>query len=170
MDENKTSIWGILILVFLFFIVFTGNGFGNRVEAAEISRSVGDCHGTSNCQVEKQTIINTATTQNLIQTEAEKTRERARDDKDEIMAQASRIHDANQAEKLFDAKLRINSLEQEKSATAQFTALFMQNKDCCCELNRRIDGLPMSPPFYAQGFVTTGQSIPVSNGFGFGVA
>lgn len=92
MNETGTSSsygWLVILLIFIVVlgVMFGGVGFGGN-------RSTSNCDGTSNCAVEKQTIINTATTQNLINSQAEATR-----------AQASRIFEAQQSEKLFDLKL-----------------------------------------------------------------
>ena len=146
--EDKNS-WGILIVLFLLFIVFGGSSgagvFGGRGNCA--SNDCG-CSVVSNCQVEKQTIINTATTQNLIHAEGEKSRD-----------QASRIFEAQNAEKLFDAKMKISQLENMVYSNDKFNNIDMQLADIRCNC-------PKTPPFYAQGYVPTGCSIPCSNSCG----
>ncbi len=151
--ENTQSSWGWLIIL-LIFIVVLGAIFGDGFFGAKGGRAYDNgCSVVSNCQVEKQTIINTATTQNLINEQAEKTRD-----------QAARIFEAQNAEKLFDAKMRIQALEAEKVATAHYNALAMQNKDCCCELNRRLDTIECEmlkkPRIFGVAATCTGQVIP----------
>ncbi len=164
-DATKTSsVWGILILVFLFFIVFNNGtngifGRGNIGECAPNNYNLG-CHGTSNCEVEKQTIINTATTQFKILEQGEQTRE-----------QASRIYEAQQAEKMFDLKLNaqttalmnaqalaskdneISMLKNQRYIDAKFEGVDRQLWELNCSTPKR-------PPYYAQGYVPFGERIP----------
>ena len=73
MDEKSTN-WGFLILIFLFFIVFFGGGnlggvFGGR------GNCMGGCNVVSNCEIEKQGIIDSARTQYLIEQTSRTTQE-----------------------------------------------------------------------------------------------
>ena len=156
--ENEKTNWGWIILIFLFFLVFSGGSglFGNRANALEY----GMCREVSNCEVEKQTIINTATTQNLINNQAEATR-----------AQASRIYEAQQAEKLFDLKLDAQTtailngqtLIAKDSEIALLKKTIVDNEKYCA-LNAKIDALscalPKRPPYFARGYVPDGTCIP----------
>ncbi len=169
--DNKETSWGWLILIFLFFIAFTGNGIFGRGERGVAAQPFAPympyfdgCNRVSNCEVEKQTLINTATTQNLINQQGEATRMQMRDDKDAIMAQASRIFEADQAEKLFDAKLKIQALESQAVATANYNALALQNERCCCETNRRLDQIECQmlkkPHLFGVASTCSGQYVP----------
>lgn len=161
-SDSSGSIMGVLFIIIVIWAIF-GGGFGGGINRAVAEETTG-CNKVSNCQVEKQTIINTATTQNLIQTEAEKTRE-----------QATSLYIQDQAEKLFDAKLNAQTtailngqaLASKDAENAQlraqiytdskFNTLERGQEKLYCDMAKR-------PPFYSAGFVTTGQTIP--SGFG----
>ena len=67
--------WGFIILIFLFFMIFGGWGNGGLFGGRG-----GECAGcgvVSNCQVEKQQIIDTARTQYMIENTAKQTQEQA---------------------------------------------------------------------------------------------
>lgn len=91
-----------------------------------------------------------------------------RNAKEAIMSQASLIRNEQQAETIFDLKIENNTLKQNNVLLEKFNAIEQSIAECCCGLNRRLDSvecsIPQRPPFYAQGFVTTGQPIP-NNGF-----
>lgn len=73
MDEKMN--WGFIILIFLFFMIFGGWGNGGLFGGRG-----GECAGcsvVSNCQVEKQQIIDTARTQYMIENTAKQTQEQA---------------------------------------------------------------------------------------------
>lgn len=172
MEENKSGLgWvGILLVVvviWILFAAFSGNGglFGNRNNNDSIASilpylmQAGNCGCTrvSNCEVEKQGIIGDARTQYLI----EKT---GTDNRDAIMGQASRIYEQGLQETIFDQKLKIMSLENEANANARFNALSRQYEACCCELNRRLDGIECDmlkrPKLSGIGVTCGGQLVP----------
>lgn len=168
MDTNKTeSSYGWLIILLIFIVVLGfifggGNIFGGRGnEAVGVgAMPLNGCGYVSNCQVEKQTIINTATTQNLINEQAEATR-----------AQASRIYEAQQAEKLFDLKLTAQTTAllngQEKLALkAENDALknVIYTNDKFAHVNHRLDEISCrmlpKPELFGVATTCSGQTIP----------
>ena len=92
-----------------------------------------------------------------------------RNAKEAIMAQASQIRNEQQAETIFDLKIENTTLKQNNVFLEKFNQMEKMYAECCFGLNRRLDSIecniPHRPPYYAQGFVTTGQPIPSNNGF-----
>lgn len=152
MNENSTGmswVW-VLFVVIVLYLIFCRNGglfdggCGNNA-----------CHAVTNCQVEKQGIINTAQTQYLIGQEGAATRAANQEGIVAIMAQNNRIYEQSLQERIFDLKLENNSLKNNFFVKEQTDALAKQYAECCCELNRRLDGIECrmvkSPVFYGAG-------------------
>ncbi len=100
--EDSSSNWGVgliggFIVLLILFSLFSGNSW-----AGNNSRT---CADVSNCDVKVQEIIDTATTQNLINTNANRVIEADNANTARLYDQAARQFDANQAEKLFDCKI-----------------------------------------------------------------
>ena len=148
--ENMNT-WGILILLFLLFIVFGGGFFGGN------RRNEYGCNVVSNCQVEKTDIINTATTQNLINMQNEKTRDYLGNKIDFYAYEQLKDQLSQERSKNLVLENRVYSDEKFNNLERQYAA-------CCCELNRRLDHLPIAPPYYSRGFVPTGDCIPPTCG------
>lgn len=110
MQDNTFCGWGwiIFIILILWFFIGNRNGFINNAFAGNGNGS--DCNGLSNCQVERQTIINTANTQYLIE-------QRTHEIQDNINANINAKYTADQAEKLFDCKM--NALAQQNAFNLQ---------------------------------------------------
>ena len=139
MEDNKTGMgWaGLLLFFVVIWILFTGfgNGYGNRGGCGDYGMQPygpTGCNRVSNCEIEKQGIIDSAQTRFLI----EKT---SNDNREAIMAQNNRIYEQGLQETIFNQKLKIMSLENEANANARFNALSKQVGDCCCEFNRRLE-------------------------------
>lgn len=113
------------------------------------------CDRVSNCEVEKQGIVNTAQTQFLIGQEGSATRASVRDTQDALMAQANRIYEQGLQEKIFDLKLENTSLKNNFFNKEQTDAIMQKLNDCCCEFNRRLDSVECrmlkTPPFFPTG-------------------
>lgn len=109
MQDNTFCGWGwiIFIILILWFFIGNRNGFGNFGVA---NSNCSGCNGLSNCEVERQTIINTANTQYLIE-------QRTREIQDNINANINAKYTADQAEKLFDCKM--NALAQQNAFNLQ---------------------------------------------------
>lgn len=107
MDEKGT--WGVsgvigaIVVLILLFGIF-GGGFGGGFGGFGFNRNYPYTPCTSNCEVEKQEIIDSARTQYLIETKnAESTAS--------ILASMNAKWNADQAEKIFDLKLN-NVMQQ----------------------------------------------------------
>lgn len=153
MEESRSGMtWlGVLFFVVILLVLLggglggCGNGlWGNRGNCVP----EGGCSRVSNCEVEKREIIDSARTQYLTEQQGEETRTAIRDSRDAVMGQASRIYEAQQAEKIFDLKLggmakdaRIAQLETQIHNDAKFGAIEKQFSDCCCGFNRRLDAI-----------------------------
>lgn len=98
-----------------------------------------------------------------------------RNAKEAIMAQASAIRNEQQAEAIFDLKLDAQTKELRngqiviaKDAKIEALQAELSRKDDLCEIKATLAQLmynmPVRPPYYAQGFINCGQSIP-TNGF-----
>lgn len=83
---------------------------------------------------------------------------------EEMMAQNSRIYEQGLQETIFDLKLENQSLKSNIFVKDQTDALAKQYAECCCEMNRRLDGIECSmlkrPNLYGVAATCTGQVIP----------
>lgn len=151
MDEKSTN-WGFLILIFLFFVVFFGGGnlgglFGGR------GNCMNGCGVVSNCEIEKQGIIDSARTQYLVEQTSRTTQEMTLAG---INALGTKI-DYYEYQNLRDQL----AAERAKNNELQLMA-YIESKDC--NINRRLDAIQCQmlkqPPIWGQSFVCSGESIP----------
>lgn len=163
MDESRSGMsWiGVLFVILVIWAILGGNfgGWGSRGCGAE-----GGCGRVSNCQVEKQGIIDSAKTQYLIEQQGSDTRTAVRDSRDDVMGQASRIYEAQQAEKIFDLKMENQSLKGQIFTKEQIGGIAKQLDDCCCAFNRRLDAIECNmlkrPQLFGVAATCGGQTIP----------
>lgn len=153
MNETTTGmswIW-VLFVVIVLYLIFCRNGglFGGDCGNAY------SCNRVSNCEVEKQGIINSAQTQFLIGQEGSATRTAVRDTQDALMAQANRIYEQGLQERIFDLKLENQQLRGNQFVKEQTDGIAKALADCCCGFNRRIDAIECqmlkTPPFFPTG-------------------
>ena len=146
MEESRSGMtWlGVLFFVVILLVLLggglggCGNGFwGNRGNCVP----EGGCSRVSNCEVEKREIIDSARTQYLTEQQGETTRLAIRDSRDAVMGQASRIYEAQQAEKIFDLKMENMSLKNNFYTKELVGGLSQQLSDYCCAFNRRLDAI-----------------------------
>lgn len=146
MEESRSGMtWlGVLFFVVILLVLLggglggCGNGlWGNRGNCVP----EGGCSRVSNCEVEKREIIDSARTQYLTEQQGEETRTAIRDSRDAVMGQASRIYEAQQAEKIFDLKMENMSLKNNFYTKELVGGLSQQLSDCCCAFNRRLDAI-----------------------------
>ena len=165
MEESKSGMsWiGVLFVILVIWAIFGGgfgNGWGNRGSCAYD----GGCNRVSNCEVEKREIIDSARTQYLTEQQGETTRLAIRDSRDAVMGQASRIYEAQQSEKIFDLKMENMSLKNNFYTKELVGGLSQQLERCCCEFNRRLDGIECNmltkPNLYGVAATCSGQTIP----------
>ena len=162
-ETNSGMGWiGVLFIVLVIWAIFGGNlgGMGGR---AAMGAEYG-CGRVSNCEVEKQEIIDSARTQYMIEQQGATTRAATQAGFEAVMAQNSRIYEQGLQETIFDLKLENQSLKSNIFVKDQTDALAKQYAECCCEMNRRLDGIECSmlkrPNLYGVAATCTGQVIP----------
>lgn len=143
LNENNGFSWGwvIFIVLILWFFVGGGFGFGNR------DNNCG-CNRVSNCEVQKQGIIDAAKTNYNILKETH-------DVQDALGAKIDFYGYENLKDQLSVARDEITFLKTNENTNEKFNALSRQLEACCCAMNGRINELqcaiPQRPPFYANG-------------------
>lgn len=169
--ENGTNmnLSGVLTFVIVLIIIyaFFGNGLG-------IGRGEGhSCGCVSNCEVQKQEIIDNARNLYAIETTGNRTIEADNINTQRLYDQSSRQYEAGLQERLFDLKLnaqttailtgqelvakdsKIAILEQTIRDDVKYNTLMSEVAALRC-------AIPARPPYYAQGYVPTGCEIPCS--------
>ena len=155
-EESKSGMgWiGVLFVILVVWLLFggglgngCGNGWGNR----------NGCDRVSNCEVEKQEIIDAAKTQYMIETSARNTQEYLGTKID--FYEYQNLRDALAAERNKNM-----ALENRIYSDAQFNALSRQMESCCCGFERRLDGIECrmltKPNLFGIATTCTGQIIP----------
>lgn len=163
MEESRSGMtWiGVLFVILVIWAIF-GGGFGNWGNRGSCTDN--GCGRVSNCQVEKQEIIDSARTQYLIEQQGSATRTAVRDSTDAVMAQASRIYEAQQSEKIFDLKMENQTLRGQIFTKDLIGGLEKQLSDCCCSFNRRLDAIECDmlkrPQLSGVASTCNGQLVP----------
>ena len=123
--------FGLIIILLLFFAIFSGGGlFGNRHDG-HYDGGHKSCDVVSNCQIDKDVWVT------------------GLENKQAIIDNQNNLYERGQAEKLYDAKLKINQLETERYIAAGNTAIMQ-------ELCKKAD----APRVYARADVQCLQPIP----------
>lgn len=153
MPTNETNsgmswVWVLFVVLILYVVFCNGGGlFGNC--------NNNGCGRVSNCEVEKQEIIDSARTQYLIEQQGATTRAASQAGFDAIMQQNSRIYEQGLQEALFDAKMEIQQLKGNQFVKEQTDGIAKSLAECCCGFNRRIDAIEAmmlkQPPFFPSG-------------------
>lgn len=170
MDDSKTGMsWiGVLFIILVIWAVF-GGGFGNGCGNGLFGNRggclpEGGCDRVSNCEIEKNEIIDSARTQYLIEQQSSDTRTAIRDSRDAVMGQASRIYEAQQSEKIFDLKMENQSLKSNIFTKELVGNLSQQLSECCCSFNRRLDAIECDmlkrPQLSGVAATCSGQIVP----------
>lgn len=156
MGETNTGmswIWILFIILVVYLLFCNGGGLLGGCNN-------NGCNRVSNCEVEKQGIIDSATTRYLIEQQGANTRAATQAGFEAVMAQNSRIYEQGLQEALFDAKMKIQSLEGNQFVKEQTDAIAKALAECCCGFNRRIDAIESmmlkQPPFYPAGNIYQG--------------
>lgn len=165
--ESGMSWIGVLFIILVIWAIFGGfgNGFGwgNRGSCGGFVPD-GGCNRVSNCEIEKNEIIDSARTQYLVEQQGSATRTAIRDSRDEVMGQASRIYEAQQSEKIFDLKMENMSLKNNFYTKELVGGLSQQLSDCCCAFNRRLDAIECDmlkrPQLSGVAATCNGQLVP----------
>lgn len=160
MGETNTGmnwIWILFVILVIYLLFCNGGGLLGGCNN-------NGCNRVSNCEVEKQGIIDSATTRYLIEQQGAETRAATQAGFDAVMAQNSRIYEQGLQEALFDAKMKIQSLEGNQFVKEQTDAIAKALAECCCGFNRRIDAVESmmlkQPPFYPAGNIYQGCGNP----------
>lgn len=163
MDKTESGMgWiGVLFIILVIWAIF-GGGFG--MNAMNARQPDCGCTRVSNCEVEKQEIIDSASTRYLIEQQGAATRAATQAGFEAVMAQNSRIYEQGLQEALFDAKMKIQQLEGNIFTKEQTDGIAKTLADCCCTFNRRLDAIEYSmlkrPQLYGVASTCSGQIIP----------
>lgn len=168
MGENATNTgmtgWGLIIFLILLFWMFTGNGFGGFFG----NRNCG-CHGVSNCEVEKQEIIDSARTQYLVEQTARQTQDMTNAGLAVIGNKIDFYEYQNLRDQLAEAKNKNLALENRIYSDNKFNAIERQNEGMYTSLKQEIASLgcelPKRPAYYAQGYLNCGYPIPPASAY-----
>ncbi len=165
MNETSTGmswVWVLFVVIVLYLIFCRGGGlFGGDCGNAYA------CNRVSNCEVEKQGIIDSATTRYLIEQQGAETRAATQAGFEALSAQNSRIYEQGLQETIFDLKLENQQLKGNQFVKEQTDAIAKTLADCCCGFNRRLDAVEAmmlkQPPFFPTGYTFQGFN-PCCNG------
>lgn len=157
MDDSMgtgTGLWGIVIFFILLFFIFDRKGLG--VDGTTVIADNG-CSKVSNCEVEKQTIINTATTQFLIEQKANETNMAIVTDGNKTREKIDFYAYEGLKDQLAQSRAENIALRGQIYSDAKFNALEMQLANISCSMPKR-------PPFYAAGGLPCASVYPTGCG------
>lgn len=171
MDDRSSGMsWiAVLFVIIVIFAIF-GNGFSGwgRGNNMPVMMPDNGCSRVSNCQVEKQEIIDTAHTQRLIEQRSNDTRMAINASTEAITSQASRIYEQRLQETIFDLKMENQSLKNGIFTKKQTDALSEKLSAFCCGFDRRLDAIEgrmlTKPALYGVAATGAGQVIPATCG------
>lgn len=163
MNETMSGMgWFPILFVIIVIWAIFGGGFGFNQ-----GRGVPDCGcgRVSNCEVERQGIIDSARTQYMVETTARNTQEYLGTKIDFYAYQELR-------DQLAQERSKNMVLENRVYSDAMFNGLSKQVGDCCCEFNRRLDGIEgrmlTKPQLSGVAATCGGQLVPAGFGYGYG--
>lgn len=167
---NWTS-WGLVIFFILLFMIFRGfGGFGGF--GPQQGWGNPGCGVVSNCQVEKQGIIDTARTQYLVEQTARATQDATAAG---ITALGNKIDGyavQDLRDKLAEERNKNMMLQNRLYSDGQFNNLARQNESMYASLKQEIAALacetPKRPPYFAQGYTPGGYPIPPASAYNVG--
>ena len=170
MNESMTGMgWFPILFVILVIWLIFGGGFGMNANRGGWDHG---CDRVSNCEVERQGIIDSAKTQYLIEQQGAATRAANQAGTEAIMAQNSRIYEQKLQETIFDLKAENQSLRNNIFTKEQTDGLAARLAECCCDFNRRLDGIECrmltKPQLSGVAATCGGQLVPAGFGYGYG--
>lgn len=168
MDESMgtgTGLWGIVIFFILLFFIFDRKGLG--VDGTTVIADNG-CSKVSNCEVEKATIVNTATTQFLIEQKANqqtmlsldlanKTNMTIVEDGMKTREKIDFYAYEGLKDQLAQSRAENIALRGQIYSDAKFNALEAQLASISCNM-------PQRPPFYSAGGLPCASVYPTGCG------
>ena len=160
MDDTRSGMgWiGVLFVILVIWAIF-GGGFGNwgRWDNRGDGCGSNGCNRVSNCEVEKQGIIDSARTQYLVETTGRQTQEYLGNKIDFYEYQ-------NLRDQLSAERNKNMVLENRIYSDSQFNALSRQLESYCCANERRLDAIECQmlkrPNLFGVASTCTGQIIP----------
>lgn len=169
MENNTNNFASILWFVIIFVVIYAM--FGGNLGGRGLNNH--ECGCVSNCEVQKQEIIDNARNLYAIETTGNRTIEANNLNTQRLYDQSARQYEAGLQEKIFDLKInaqtttilngqemiakdgRIDLLEKTIRDNEKFNVLMSEVSALRC-------AIPARPPYYAQGYVPTGCEIPCS--------
>lgn len=157
----------ILFVIIVIWAIFGGGfGFGNQNRGWNGECG---CGRVSNCEVERQGIIDSARTQYMVESTAHNTQEY-------LGTKIDFYEFQNLRDQLAQERNKNMVLENRIYSDGMFNGLSKQIGDCCCEFNRRLDGIEgrmlTKPALSGVAATCGGQIVPANaygyNGYGFG--
>ncbi len=158
--EDKMSGYGIIIVLLILFAIFGFRGFGNGFGGGYGNfggYAPYGCNATTNCQVEKQGLINSARTQYLIQETAEQGILATMADGDKTRAKIDFYAYQELKDQLAQERSKNIVLENRIYSDAKFNAID-------AKLAEISFNTPKRPPFYAAGGLPCATVYPTGCG------
>ena len=171
-DTSSGSVMSVLFIIIIIWAIFGGGLFGGNARAYDDG-----CNRVSNCEVEKQGIIDSAKTQYLVETSTNRTIEANNNNTQRLYDQSSRQYEAGLQERIFDLKLdaqtryildgqeknalnlEIATLKRDLVSQAETNAIKTELNEIKCKMLKE-------PRLYGQAYACSG--IPVGvNGCNF---
>lgn len=180
MNDNSMSGMGWFPILFVVIVIWAIFGGGLGINRGNYGYNDYGCNRVSNCEVEKQEIIDSARTQYMIEQQGSATRAATEAGVERIYDQNIRLYIQDQSEKMFDLKMENASLKNSIFTKEQTDAISAKISECCCAFNRRLDSVEnrMLTKPQLSGVATTcnGQIVPSPaggwfngyNGYGYG--
>ena len=155
METTSGMSWIFVIFIIIILWILMGGGFGwNQNRGYEHNEG---CGRVSNCQVERQEIIDSAKTQYLVETTSHNVQ-------DYLGTKIDFYEYQNLRDQLALERNKNMVLENRVYSDAMFNGLSKQIGDCCCEFNRRLDGIEgrmlTKPNLFGIASTCSGQIIP----------
>lgn len=163
MEESKSYGWLIILLIFIVVLGFItgGNGlFGGRSNGADGHT----CGCVSNCEVQKQEIIDNARNLYAIEASANKTIAASNADTQRLYDQSARQYEAGLQKDLFDLKINAQTTAILNNQALQAKDFEISQLKQTYAINERLAGIECSmlkkPDVRGVGVVCEGTLVP----------
>lgn len=159
MNETMSGMgWFPILFVIIVIWAIFGGGFSFNQGRCGIPEC--GCGRVSNCEVEKQEIIDSAKTQYMIGEQGAATRAANQAGVEAVMAQNNRIYEQKLQETIFDLKLENHALKSN-----------IFTKEQTDDISRRLDGIEcrmLTKPQLSGVAATCGGQLVPAGAYGFG--